>query len=312
MPSHVVRVQKALKLWARRPTRLLLEGEHKSYFAGRSLDFDDLREYVAGDDVKDIDWMGTARSGKVLVRRYRALRHHNVVFVVDCGRNMAALSGGGQRKADLAIDLVGALGLIAQRQGDNLGLVAGDSRHYSYLPLRATPAHLEQMLQFIDGHTSLESAPSDLYAQLMFVARTIRRRLFLVVVADELALDSAHELLLRRLAAQHELLWVTVTDADPTAAGWADHRVVEVRDLSHLPPFLRDDPQLRREFAAAAAARRAHSDTVLKRLGVRHERVDSEGDVLPALGRLLARPRGGARPSPAPGAPPQAGEAHHA
>jgi uncharacterized protein (DUF58 family) len=296
--SLVVRVHRRLFWRARRRSRWLLEGGHQSSFRGRSLDFDDLRAYVPGDDVKDIDWKGTARTGQVLVRRYVALRHHNIVFSVDCGRNMAALSGGGEAKQDLAVGLVGALGSIAVRQGDSVGLVAGDQAHYSFLPLKSSFAHLERMLQFIDSHTSLQSAPSDLYAQLLFVARTLRRRLLLVVVADEIALDAAFGQLLRRLAARHEIYWIWVTDADPTASDLTGRNVVEVADLSHVPAFLRDDPKLRREFAEAAQRGRDEAAATLRRLGIPAARVGRSDDILPALHTLLSR----RRPAPRPGA----------
>jgi len=288
MPSLVRQVQKKLLWRTRRRSRLALVGEHPSVVAGRSLDFDDLREYVPGDDVKDIDWKSTARSGTLLVRRYRAVRQHHIVFVADCGRNMAALSGGGVVKKDLVIDLIGLLGSVAVGQGDNVGLVAGDAADFAFLPLKSSLAHLERLLQFVDRHTSLDAAASDLPAQLAFVGRTLRRRLWLVVLADEIALDRPFEDLLRRLAAHHELVWVTITDADPTAAEFADQALVEVADRTPLPAFLRHDPKLRREFAAAAAARREQSAAVLKRLGIRHERVGDEAGVVPAVVRLLA------------------------
>ena len=63
----------------------LLEGEYGSIHTGRSMDFDDLREYVPGDDIKDLDWKATARTGRPLIKRYVATRQHAVLLVVDTG-----------------------------------------------------------------------------------------------------------------------------------------------------------------------------------------------------------------------------------
>ncbi|MGB2787690.1 MAG: DUF58 domain-containing protein, partial [Candidatus Saccharimonadaceae bacterium] len=90
MPSLLVKVKAKMAIHAHEKVRGVLEGEYGSVFKGRSMDFDDLREYVVGDDIKDIDWKATARSGSTLIRRYIAIRKHNIMLVVDTGRDMAA------------------------------------------------------------------------------------------------------------------------------------------------------------------------------------------------------------------------------
>ena len=92
---------------AHRKTIELLEGEYSSIHHGRSHDFDDLREYAPGDEVKDIDWKATARSTVPLIKRYIASRQHNIVFIVDTGRGMAAVAESGEPKKEIAIQAVG-------------------------------------------------------------------------------------------------------------------------------------------------------------------------------------------------------------
>ena len=74
MPSLLVKVKAKMTLHAHEKVRGLLEGQYGSVFKGRSLDFDDLREYLPGDDIKDIDWRATARSVSTRIRRYVAVR----------------------------------------------------------------------------------------------------------------------------------------------------------------------------------------------------------------------------------------------
>ncbi len=81
MASLLQRVKSKLAIFAHRKARGMLDGEYGSVFRGRSLDFDDLRAYVPGDEVRDIDWKATARHGSPLIRRYVAVRRQTVLLV---------------------------------------------------------------------------------------------------------------------------------------------------------------------------------------------------------------------------------------
>src|SRR6478752_9672895 len=107
MASLLVKVRRKMSITAYRKVRSALEGEYASVFKGRSMDFDDLREYVPGDDVKDIEWRATARSGQVRIKRYVAIRKHNIMLVVDTGRSMAATAPSGEIKRDIAVMAAG-------------------------------------------------------------------------------------------------------------------------------------------------------------------------------------------------------------
>ncbi|CEH00607.1 DUF58 domain-containing protein [Propionibacterium freudenreichii] len=85
----LTRIKTSLTIPAQRRVAGLLDGAYASIHAGRSLDFADLRAYVPGDDVKDIDWNATARGDEVLVKRYVGDRKHTIMVVVDTGREMA-------------------------------------------------------------------------------------------------------------------------------------------------------------------------------------------------------------------------------
>ena len=102
MSSYLVKVRKKMSIYAQRRARGVFAGNYGSVFKGRSMDFDDLREYNYGDDVKDIDWNATARSRNIMVRRYIAIRKHNILIVADNSNAMAALAPSGETKADVA------------------------------------------------------------------------------------------------------------------------------------------------------------------------------------------------------------------
>ena len=191
MPALLTPVKSKLFIVAHRRTWGLLDGEYASVFRGRSLDYDDLREYVIGDEVRDIDWKATARHGSPLVKRWIASRTQTVLFVVDTGRGMAAQTSSGEPKSAVAITLVGMLGYLALRHGDLVGLVEGDSESTHGYAAQGREGHLERLLRVIQAHTTLASPKSRLRDQLEFVGTHYRQRLLLVVVADEHELGRA-------------------------------------------------------------------------------------------------------------------------
>lgn len=287
MTSLLRKVKTRLSIHAHRKVRGMLEGEYTSVFHGRSIEFDDLRHYVPGDELKDIDWKATARMGTPMTRRYIASRKHTVLLVTDTGRDMAAVAASGEQKIDIAILAAGVVGYLAARHGDLVAILAGDAEQTEYRRPESTDAHLERLLQLMASRTTLGSGRSDLSTQLSYVARSFRRRMILVVIADDRVIDQVQQRLLRRLAVQHEILWLTVGDADPTRADWTASDMYDVADGAELPRAVRGQRRLRAEFAEATRARTAAADELFDSLAISSRRVEAEADVIPGLFRLL-------------------------
>ena len=287
MTSLLRRVKTTLSIRAHRRVRGLLEGEYTSIFHGRSMEFDDLRPYVPGDEVRDIDWKATARLGAPMTKRFIASRKHTVLVVADTGRNMAALAEHGESKRDLAVLAAGTIGYLAVRHGDRVAMVAGDADHTLFVEPASSEAHLERMLQKIDSNTRADAGASNLTRQLEYAARAFRRRMIVFVIADDRELDAEEERLVRRLCVQHEVLWLRIGDADLMRSEWSGSGMHDVHDAAVIPAFVRDDPALRAEFAAAVAERAARAEDVFDSFAVSSQRVGRESEVVPGLFRLL-------------------------
>lgn len=291
MPSLLVQVKAKMALHAHEKVRGLLEGEYGSVFKGRSMDFDDLREYAPGDDVKDIDWKATARSGATLIRRYVAVRKHNILLVVDTGRNMAATSSDGDNKRDVAVMTAGVISYIALKHGDLVGLVAGDTQRTAYIPFKGTTPHVERLLQDIHTNTALTAAPGNIVTQLEYIAKNLRRRMMLVVISDDSDMTPAHQQILRRLRAQHEIVWLSIGDA----SGLDDAEYFDIDGVAALPRSVRTNKALRQAFAADEAARVHEKAKTLERLGIVSERITGDEMVVPGLFKALERQKHAAR-----------------
>ncbi|WP_247045839.1 DUF58 domain-containing protein [Arthrobacter rhizosphaerae] len=287
--SLVQRVKSKMSIFAHRKARGMLDGEYGSVFKGRSLDFEDLRAYVPGDEVRDIDWKATARHGSPLIRRYVAVRRQTLLLVTDTGRNMAATAADGEDKKDIAVMALGVLGYLALRHRDVVGLVAGDSTGSRSLPAKGGEAHLERLLREVDAHAGLSAPPSELRVQLEHVARNYRQRMLLFVVADEFLPDAGLEALLRRLRAQHEILWLTIRDANLGQAG----EPYDVADSRVLMSHLAGSEAVSRAYGVAVAERTAARAGMFRRLGIAEVAAGSSHEVVPAIFSLLERHRHG-------------------
>lgn len=310
MTTLLQRVKSKMFIFAHRKARGLLDGEYGSVFKGRSLDFDDLRAYVPGDEVRDIDWKASARHGSPLIRRYVASRQQDVLLVVDTGRNMAAEALSGEAKKDIAVLALGVLGSLALNHGDPVGLVAGNSGGIRSLPAKSGEAHLERLLRVADD-VGVDTAPSAPDALLEYVVRTFRRRMLLFVVADEGTLGPSAERLLKRLRAQHEILWLTIRDADltapatskapgmsagaetPAAQAPAGGFLRDVANRAAVVPSVAVSADVAASYHRAQTERDAARAAILRRAGVTEGSVGAGTDVVRALFALLERHRRG-------------------
>ena len=204
-------------------TRGMLEGGRYALLHTRSMEFDELRPYVPGDDVRDIDWKASARSGTVLIKRFVSEKHHKILLVADTGRNMSALTPGAETKRDVATNILGAIGLITIGRSDQIGLVYGDARGCINIPARRGETHIESMLHRFATHTREQQGPSDIRCQLDYVATHYRHPLLLVVVSDEPEVSDRLDDAVTRLRARHDVLWAMVADM-PAVAGADDER----------------------------------------------------------------------------------------
>ncbi|HWH27063.1 MAG TPA: DUF58 domain-containing protein [Pseudolysinimonas sp.] len=291
MVALLPRVKSRLFIHANRRSTNLLEGEYAAITSGRSLDFDDLREYVPGDEVDDIDWKATARVGSPLVKRYKQTRRQDVVLAVDTGRGMAALAENGEPKRELAISVAGSLGYLALRHGDAVGLVTGAGTRLHRRPARASEGYLETLLRTVQADTTLESESSDQFELVSYLVRAVPNRSIVVIIGDDIEPDPLIDEALRALRIRHELLWITVADLDLVAGDGSRRTILDVDDNSPIPKILRTDKKLAAIYADRTDTRIAAQHAYFRARGVSHCRVTSSEAVVPTLLDLLQRRR---------------------
>lgn len=253
----------------------MLEGGRHALLHTRSLEFDELRPYVPGDDVRDIDWKASARSASVLIKRFVSEKHHKVLLVADAGRNMSAHSPSDERKCQVALHILGAIGLITLGRSDEIGMVYGDARGSLRVRQRRGENHIESMLASYHNHTG-RHGPSDIVCQLTYIATHYRHSMLIVVVSDEPEADDRLDDALGRLTARHDVMWAMVADKPAAGVGDGGYDVATGRPVLGTAAV---DPRVVAAYRRAEERRTQRLAEMLTAKGVPHITVSSSDDV---------------------------------
>jgi uncharacterized protein (DUF58 family) len=157
-------------------------GAYLSHFKGRGMDFEELREYVPGDDVRDIDWNVTNRMGRPFVKRYREERELAAVLAVDVSGS-SAFGSGNVSKREFAAEVAATLATSAMRNGDKVALLLFTNETELFLPPRKGRRHvlrvIREMLTFEPKHRG-----TDINAALTFLNHVLHRRSIIFLLTD--------------------------------------------------------------------------------------------------------------------------------
>ena len=194
--------------------RSLVAAHRKTSWRGEGREFESMRDYVRGDEMRHISWTATARRGRLTTRQYQIERDQNVMIALDAGRLMTARIES-ETKLDSAVHATLALMSAAARAGDNTGLVVFGRRIQAYLPSGRGREQMDAVLEALYPIEPEMVEPS--YARAFeFIAANTKRRSLVVLLTDLVDEEGSRELLtsLRLLRPRHLPLVVTIADRD--------------------------------------------------------------------------------------------------
>jgi uncharacterized protein (DUF58 family) len=267
-------------------TRGMLEGGRYALLHSRSMEFDDLRPYVPGDDVRDIDWKASARSGSVLIKRFVTEKHHKILLVADAGRNMSALTASGEFKRDVAAHVLGAVGLITLGRSDQIGMVYGDARGCVNIRQRRGETHIESMLHRLYTHTLNRPGLSDIVCQLDYVATHYRHPMLVIVVSDEPEVDPRLDDILTRLRARHDVMWAMISDMPAVRSADGDQAGFDVASGRFVLSAATLGRRAVAAYHRAELMRTRHLDEFMTARAVPYITIAASQDIRPSLIRL--------------------------
>jgi uncharacterized protein (DUF58 family) len=300
VPREVLRQVRRIEMRTRGLVDTLFGGEYHSVFRGQGIEFSDVRAYQIGDDVRNIDWNVTARTGEPYIKKHVEERELTVLLAVD-------LSGSGhfgtrtRFKAELAAEIAAVLALSAVRNNDRVGLILFTDRVEHVVPPRKGRRHSLRLIRDVLAYRAAGRG-TDIGGALDYAARLLRHRCIIFLLSDFLPPLSAPangaddapswEKQLRLVSRRHDVVAITV--ADPVDERLPSIGMLVVRDPETGDELAIDTSRaaVRDAFAAHVATERAALRRMFRRLGV--DEVDTRTDasyVRPLLAFFRRRER---------------------
>ncbi len=285
----------------------VLAGEYVSVFKGLGIEFDEVRPYVPGDDVRTIDWNVTARMGEPFVKRYVEERQLTLMLMADVSASQDYGSGTRSKRESTA-ELCALLAFSATRNHDNVGLTLFHSGIEKYIPPRKGQKHALRVVREVLAHgTDLDERAlprssrwpvwtrgrrmrrareaTDIGNAIEFVMSVTPRRMVCFVVSD--FIDEGYERALRSANRKHDVVAVLISD--PREFELPDVGLVDLRDAETGRTRVIDTGSLtvRQEFARLARERVQSLERDLRSAGIDLVRVDAAGSCVDPLVRFF-------------------------
>ncbi len=283
MMNHITKIQAKVSIYAKKKTSNIFDGSYKSVYTGNGLDFENLREYIPGDNIRDIDWKASARSKNLLIKQYIAEKKHNVMLVFDTGRNFLADTESGESKKNVGLYTGGTLAYLAAQNRDNVGAVYNRNGFIQFFPLRMGMGNLERILTSYDKE-DFTGYDSDINKSLDYIIKNISKKMIIFVITDKGGIYNIKENTIKKLSVYHDVLFVSISDATITGAPAFD-----VNQSLYVAEYLSSNKKLQKlEQETRDKVNRENSRKLLSNRVVSVE-INSEADIVDKCMELLER-----------------------
>ena len=264
IPPEILRQVRRIEIYTNRIVNETMAGRYESVFKGRGIEFDEVREYQPGDEVRSIDWNVTARTGRPYIKRFVEERELTVVFLIDLSRSMA-FGSARYLKSRLATELCAVLAFSAIKNQDKVGLLLFTDHVERFIPPDKGPKHVLRVIREVlsfepSGHGT------DLGGALDYLNRVTRGKAVVFVVSDFFSEDARAQLAIANR--RHDVIAVYLVDPrqeEMPAVGWL--RLEDAETGERLA--LRAGPaRLRNAYAQWAQSQRTRVQRMTRAAGV--------------------------------------------
>lgn len=235
--KYITKIKANLAIYTKKKTSNILEGSYNSIYKGRSMNFEDLREYVIGDNVKDIDWKASARSNKILIKQYVAEKKHNILFILDSGKKMLADTRDLDSKKEVTLMTIGTISYLVDKHGDSIGAIYQGKNNIQFHSFQTGIYHIEKILNSYEKNIGSESNLENL---IHYVLKFIKRRMIIFIVTDIEGMSSLSEETLRRLSLLHDVMFINISDAFMTG-----YNAYDVDQDCYIPDYILEDEKMK-------------------------------------------------------------------
>jgi uncharacterized protein (DUF58 family) len=285
--KEIVAKVRQIEIRTRRLVNSGIGGHYRSVFRGRGIDFDEVREYVPGDEVRTIDWNVTARAGHPFVKKFREERELTILLLVDVSGSFD-FGSTAKSKRELAAELASVLALSATRNNDRVGLVLFTDGIEKYVPPKKGRAHVLRVVREILG-AEPKRRDTDVAQALRFANAMTRRRAVMFLLSDfESTGEPATQAgslrdAVRLTRRRHDLVALHLFDPREMRLPDVGMLTLEDAETGELVRVDTGSLKARERFAELADARRVATARALQREGIDCLEVDTAVPYLPVL-----------------------------
>ncbi|GJQ60797.1 MAG: DUF58 domain-containing protein [Candidatus Scalindua sp. AMX11] len=264
IPKEILKKVKQIQIRSSRLVNDVLAGEYVSVFKGRGMEFEEVREYQMGDDIRSIDWNVTARLGHPYIKRFSEERELTIMFLVDLSSS-GKFGSVTQFKNEIATEACALLALSAVRNNDKVGLILFTDRIEKFVPPKKGKTHVLRLIREV-LYFKPERKGTDISVALEYLIKITKRKTVSFLMSDFLTSD--FERTLRITNKRHDMIAVSITD--PRELELPNVGFIKLKDAETGEIKLVDtsDQKLRREFCRQNAKNREERKKMFRGVGV--------------------------------------------
>ncbi len=277
--TELARKIRILQITTRKVVNDVLAGEYTSVFKGRGMEFDEVREYMPGDDVRTIDWNVTARMDRPYVKRYVEERELTVYFLVDLSAS-GAFGSVKKLKNEIAAEFCALLSFSAVKNNDKVGLIVFTDRVELYVPPKKGTTHVLRLIRELLNFKP-KAAKTDIGGTLDYFGKVAKKRAVVFLVSD--FQSEGFEKAMRIVAKRHDLVAVPVTD--PREVRLPNVGLIELEDAETGEMVLVDTSSaaVRKRYERLGRERSERFRELFASMGVDRIEVATDRDYVPRL-----------------------------
>mgnify|MGYP004659478887 FL=1 len=279
--KYITKVKANLSIYTKKKTSNILEGSYNSIYKGKSMNFEDLREYVIGDNIKDIDWKASARSNKILIKQYIAEKKHNILFILDTGKKMQADTIESESKKEVALMTTGTIAYLVNKHGDSVSAIYKGKENIKFFPFQTGLYNIERILNCYDKENDVEN---DLEILVDYAMKYIKRRMIIFIVTDIDGMVSLSEQTLKKISLKHDVMIVNISDALMTGINAFD-----IEQENYIPEYLLEDERLKKAEIEVKNQVYESVKEKLKKYNIMTTTINKQEDIVKDVYKLLER-----------------------
>jgi uncharacterized protein (DUF58 family) len=264
IPKELIKKIRQIQIYTWRAVNASFAGQYESVFKGRGMQFDEVREYTPGDDVRSIDWNVTARTGRPYIKRFVEEREMTVLFAVDLSAS-GDFGTVNKAKNELAAEFCAVLSFAAAKNNDKVGLLIFTDRIELYIPPKKGSSHVLRLIREL-LYFKKPSRETNIGQAIEYITRVTRKKATVFLVSDFIETDFKRPLSL--LNKRHDVIAVSVRDRAEVALPAAG--LIEFADAETGEIILVDtsSTRFRGQYAGSSATRFDQLKNLLRSINV--------------------------------------------